>query len=115
VGAASYFYSRDIGRIWPVAEGSKYGSGEFLEVKYLLHGRHRPVKSGRVDVARGRRSSPRARKPAPLKRIGQELTTGSWLAITDPTSLRHSHGYCGLWIAKCGPVAVVVAYHFSRG
>jgi succinate-semialdehyde dehydrogenase/glutarate-semialdehyde dehydrogenase len=66
-GLASYFYSRDIGRIWRVAEaleygivegiisteilpfggmkesgigreGSKYGIEEFLEVKYLCMG-----------------------------------------------------------------------------
>jgi hypothetical protein len=74
-GLAAYFYSRDIGRIWRVAEaleygivginegiisteiapfggmkesgigreGSKYGIEEFLEVKYLLRGWHRPV------------------------------------------------------------------------
>ena len=70
-GLAAYFYSRDIGRIWRVAEaleygivgintglistevapfggvkesgigreGSKYGIEEFLEIKYLCHGR----------------------------------------------------------------------------
>jgi len=32
-GLAAYFYSRDIGR-----EGSKYGIGEFLEVKYRCMG-----------------------------------------------------------------------------
>jgi succinate-semialdehyde dehydrogenase / glutarate-semialdehyde dehydrogenase len=46
-GLASYFYSRDIGRIWRFGgmkesgigrEGSKYGIEEFLEVKYLCMG-----------------------------------------------------------------------------
>ena len=36
-GLASYFYSRDIGRIWRVAEALEYGI-EFLEVKYLCMG-----------------------------------------------------------------------------
>jgi len=37
-GLASYFYSRDIGRIWRVAEGSKYGIEEYVEVKYVCVG-----------------------------------------------------------------------------
>jgi succinate-semialdehyde dehydrogenase/glutarate-semialdehyde dehydrogenase len=37
-GLAAYFYSRDIGRIWRVAEGLEYGIEEFLEVKYLCMG-----------------------------------------------------------------------------
>jgi succinate-semialdehyde dehydrogenase/glutarate-semialdehyde dehydrogenase len=37
-GLASYFYSRDIGRIWRVAEALEYGIEEFLEVKYLCMG-----------------------------------------------------------------------------
>ncbi|MGH8185025.1 MAG: aldehyde dehydrogenase family protein, partial [Steroidobacteraceae bacterium] len=69
-GLASYFYSRDVGRVWRVAEGlesgivginegiistevapfggvkesgfgregSKYGLGEYLEIKYLCYG-----------------------------------------------------------------------------
>jgi hypothetical protein len=32
------FYSRDIGLIWRVHWGSKYGIEEFLEVKYLCKG-----------------------------------------------------------------------------
>jgi acyl-CoA reductase-like NAD-dependent aldehyde dehydrogenase len=27
-------------------EGSKYGIEEFLEIKYLVHGRHQPLKRG---------------------------------------------------------------------
>jgi succinate-semialdehyde dehydrogenase/glutarate-semialdehyde dehydrogenase len=37
-GLATYFYSRDIGRIWRIAEGLEYGIEEFLEVKYLCMG-----------------------------------------------------------------------------
>jgi succinate-semialdehyde dehydrogenase/glutarate-semialdehyde dehydrogenase len=37
-GPGAYFYSRDIGRIWRVAEGLEYGIAEFLEVKYLCMG-----------------------------------------------------------------------------
>jgi acyl-CoA reductase-like NAD-dependent aldehyde dehydrogenase len=37
-GLASYFYSRDIGRIWRVAERLEYGTEESLEVKYLCMG-----------------------------------------------------------------------------
>jgi succinate-semialdehyde dehydrogenase/glutarate-semialdehyde dehydrogenase len=34
-GLAAYFCSRNIGRIWRVAEALEYGIEEFLEVKYL--------------------------------------------------------------------------------
>jgi len=37
-GLAAYFYSRDIGRIWRVAEGVEYGIDDFVEVKYLCMG-----------------------------------------------------------------------------
>ncbi len=37
-GAIACFYSRDIGRIWRVAEALEYGIEEFLEVKYLCMG-----------------------------------------------------------------------------
>ncbi|MGH7093213.1 MAG: succinate-semialdehyde dehydrogenase [Stellaceae bacterium] len=37
-GLAAYFYSRDIGRIWRVAEALEYGIEEYLEVKSLCMG-----------------------------------------------------------------------------
>jgi succinate-semialdehyde dehydrogenase/glutarate-semialdehyde dehydrogenase len=37
-GLAAYFYCRDIGRIWRVAEALECGIEEFLEVKYLCMG-----------------------------------------------------------------------------
>ena len=37
-GGAAYFYSRDIGRIWRIAEALEYGIEEFLEVKNLCMG-----------------------------------------------------------------------------
>jgi Aldehyde dehydrogenase family len=74
-GLAAYFYSRDIGRIWRVAEALEYGivginealsrprsrqRPRRLEIRHRgiprsqipLHGRHRPLRRGAV---RGRR------------------------------------------------------------
>ena len=38
VGLACYFYSRDIGRLWRVAEAFEYGIDDDLEVKYMRKG-----------------------------------------------------------------------------
>jgi acyl-CoA reductase-like NAD-dependent aldehyde dehydrogenase len=72
-GLAAYFYSRDIGRIWRVAEALEYGIvginegiisteiAPFGGMKEIpLHGRHRPL-SIALDPAPGARAT----KPDP--------------------------------------------------